>query len=111
MIVVSRDGFVKWAWSSEAALKSGRFMRTSGAPVEIPAGSGVGLAKFTDEVRVGIDHPAGVWFAEPVRELSIRAEAYDLNYTLLHFGNEDRSAWFAEPHEEDTYDRLTNSRR
>jgi hypothetical protein len=30
MIVVSRDGFVKWAWSSEPALKSGRFLRAAG---------------------------------------------------------------------------------
>jgi hypothetical protein len=37
MIVVSRDGFVKWAWSSDPAFKSGRFLKTSGPPVEVPA--------------------------------------------------------------------------
>jgi hypothetical protein len=111
MIVVSRDGFVKWAWSSEPALKSGRYIRTSGAPIEVPPGSGVGRGKFTDEIRAGTDHVAGVWFDEPVRELSIRSQAYDLNYTLLLFGNEYRNLWLAEPHEEDTYDRFTNGRR
>jgi hypothetical protein len=37
---------------------------------------------------VGRETPTGVWFDEPVKELSIRAEKYDLNYTLLHLGND-----------------------
>ena len=43
---------------------------------------------------------------EPVRELSFRAEKYDLNYTLLRFGNIDRGPSLAEPHVEDTFDRF-----
>ena len=39
VLVVSREGFILWARSSEPALKSGAFFRTSAGPIEIPAGS------------------------------------------------------------------------
>jgi hypothetical protein len=107
IIVVSIDGFVKWAWSSTPALQSGCFIRTSRGPVELPSGSAVGRREFTPETKAGVDHPSGIWFNEPVRELSFRAEKYDLNYTLLHFGNIDRGPALAEPHVEDTYDRFS----
>jgi hypothetical protein len=110
MIVVSRDGFVKWAWSSDTALKSGRYLRTSGSPVAVPALSMVGRAEFTDEARAGVDHPAGIWFEEPVKEMTLRSETYDLNYTLLHFANELRAFGLAEEHVPDTYDRFLQER-
>jgi hypothetical protein len=106
LIVVSVDGFVKWAWSSTPALQSGCFIRTSRGPVELPSGSAVGRGEFTPETKAGVDHPSGVWFNEPVRELSFRTEKYDLNYTLLHFGNIDRGPALAEPHVEDTFERF-----
>jgi hypothetical protein len=110
MIVVSRDGFVKWAWSSDTALKSGRYLRTSGSPVAVPALSMVGRGEFTDEARVGVDHPAGIWFEEPVKEMTLRSETYDLNYTLLHFANELRAFGLAEEHVPDAYDRFLQER-
>lgn len=106
LIVISVDGFVKWSWSSKPALMSGRFIRTSRGPVELPPGSAVGQNVFTAETKAGVEHPAGIWFAEPVRELSFRAEKYDLNYTLLHLGNVDRGPWLTEPHVEDSFDRF-----
>jgi hypothetical protein len=111
MIVVSRDGFVKWAWPSEPAFKSGRFLRTSGAPVELPQLSMVGRAEFTEEARAGVSHPTGVWFNEPTTELSLRSERYDLNYTLLHFANALPIFGLAERHEPDTYDRFAQADR
>ena len=36
IIVVSRDGYMKWAWASDPALKTRRYFRTSGSPVEVP---------------------------------------------------------------------------
>jgi hypothetical protein len=106
IIVVSRDGFMKWAWSSEAALKSGRYFRTSGPPIEVPSLSSVGRADFNDEVRSGVNLPAGVWFDELVKELSIRSDKYDLNYTLLHLSNDIQHVGIPEPHVEDTFDRF-----
>jgi hypothetical protein len=46
------------------------------------------MSEINEETRLGVKHPTGVWFDEPVKELSIRAEKYDLNYTLLHLGND-----------------------
>jgi hypothetical protein len=110
IIIVSRDGFMKWAWSSEAALKSGRYFRTSGSPVAVPALSSVGRGEFNDETRLGVKQPAGMWFDEPAMELSLRSETYDLNYTLLHFANEGRGFGLAEPHVEDVFDRFAAGR-
>jgi hypothetical protein len=62
--------------------------------------------EFGDETRSGVNHPAGVWFDEPVKELSLRAEKYDLNYTLLHLSNDVQHVGLAERHVEDTYDRF-----
>ncbi len=111
IIIVSRDGFMKWAWSSEPALKTGRFFRTSGSPVEVPSLSAVGRAEFNDKARSGVDHPAGVWFDESVKELSIRSQRYDLNYTLLHLRSDVRRVGLAEPHVEDVYDRFSVGER
>jgi IrrE N-terminal-like domain len=111
MIVVSRDGYIKWAWSSEAALKTGRYFKTTESPVELSPFSAVGRGAFTDDTRTGIDHPVGVWFDEPVRELSIRSSRYDLNYTILHLRNDIEHVALAEPHVEDTFDRFDMAAR
>jgi hypothetical protein len=89
------------------AFKSERFIRTrNGPPYEIPAGSGAATGAFSDELKAGVNHPAGVWFDEPVRELSFRATNLNVVYTLLHFKNLDRAIWHAEPTIEDSYDRF-----
>jgi hypothetical protein len=38
--------------------------------------------------RMGVELPAGVWFPEPVREMTIFAEQYDLAVTLLLLENQ-----------------------
>lgn len=106
MIVVSRDGFVLWAKSSEPAFKSGRYIRTKGVPPrEVPSTSLIERKDIADIAREGIDHPAGVWFDEPCRQLSIRSDKYDQIITVLHFGNRSTAAYDDEP-VEDTYDRF-----
>lgn len=111
MIVVSRDGYMNWAWSSEAALKTRRYFKTSGAPVEVPARSFVGQSIFTEEARAGVKHPEGVWFDEPTKEMTLRAEQYDLNYTLLQFADAVSTFWHDDPRELDTYDRFLGVRK
>jgi hypothetical protein len=109
MIVVSRDGYMNWAWSSDPALKSGRYFRTRGAPIEVPPGSLVGQSIFTEEARAGVKLPEGVWFNEPTKEMTLRAERYDLNYTLLQFGNSAPIFQEEEKDEPDAYDRFVRS--
>jgi hypothetical protein len=108
MMIVSTDGFANWAWSSEPAFKSRRFIRTRNVPpYELPAGSGAASGTFSEELKAGIQHPAGVWFDEPVQELSFHATNLNIVYTLLHFKNSDRAVWHAEgPAVEDSFDRF-----
>jgi Zn-dependent peptidase ImmA (M78 family) len=109
MLVVSRDGYALWARSSEPAFKTGRFIRTSGAPFELPSTSCVGRDDFSDEARQGMSHPANVWFAEPVEEISIRSDRFDQAFTILHLGREVRGYSTPELGIEDTFDRFTRS--
>src|ERR1700693_2147447 len=66
ILVVSRDGFILWARSSERALKTGAFFRTSGPPIEIPAASHAATQDQLIDGRVGVAHGPDVWFGEPV---------------------------------------------
>jgi hypothetical protein len=106
VLVVSRDDFILWSRSSDAALKTGAFFRTSGAPVEIPAAS---LASTQDQLadgRTGVLHGPGVWFGEQVREMTIFSEQYDFTVSLLLLDDRDRYIQLEPDPEEDTYDRF-----
>jgi hypothetical protein len=83
VLVVSRDGFILWTRSSSSALKTGAFFKTSGTPIDVPACS---LAVNQDHLidgQANIDHNGGVWFREPVREMTLFAERYDFSISLL----------------------------
>ena len=87
VVVMSTDGFMKWASASRPALKAGAFFRTRGQTVPIPAGSVTGDAAIQSE-RKGKELPATVWFphAEPqlsLREMKLYSEHYDSVITLL----------------------------
>ena len=58
--------------------------------------------------RAGVELPAGVWFAEPVREMTIFAEQYDFAVTLLLLENRDSYMQLDREPEEDVYDRFTS---
>jgi len=103
ILVVSRDGFILWSWSSDRALKTGAFFRTSGPPIEIPAASHAATQDHLVDGRTGIAHGPGVWFAEPVREMTVFAEKYDFTITLLLLENRDRNFGVESEQEEDTY--------
>lgn len=111
VLVVSRDGFILWARSSTPALKTGAFYRTSAGPIEIPAAS---LAVQRDRVvdgRGAADHDPGVWFNEPVREMTVVAEQYDFVVSLLLLNDDGRIWILNEESETDTYDRMSSAAR
>jgi len=87
VLILSRDGFMKWAFSSPAAHRNGAFFRTRRGAVEIPAGS-LAAAPTIAQERIGADLPASLWFphADPsavVREMKIQSEKYEYTMTLL----------------------------
>lgn len=83
VLVVSRDGFVLWARSSTPALRTGAFFRTSASPIEIPMASLPVKQDLLVDGRASINHGDGVWFSEPVHEMTVFAEHYDFAISLL----------------------------
>jgi hypothetical protein len=106
VLVVSRDGFILWARSSTRALRTGAFFRTSREPIELPAASLPVAHGLLVDGRGTADHGPGVWFREPVREMTIVAEQYDFALSLLLL--DDDAAWHDadEEREGDVYDRF-----
>jgi hypothetical protein len=111
VLVVSRDGFILWSRASEAALRTGAFFRTSGSPVAIPAGSLAACQDMIVDGRVGVELAGGVWFPEPVREMTIFAEQYDFAVTLLLLEKRDGYVRLDAEPEEDVYDRFMSGTR
>ena len=99
------------ALASKAALKTRAFFRTSAGPIEIPATSLPVKQHVLVDGRATIDHDAGVWFPEPVREMTVFAEHYDFAISLLLLNEQARFAKFDEESEPDTYDRIAPAER
>jgi IrrE N-terminal-like domain len=87
VLVVHRDGFMNWAFSSEGAAKSGAFFRTRSQIIAIPK-----LSLAADESvlheRTGVEMAARTWFPHAhadmsLREMKITANEYDSVMTLL----------------------------
>lgn len=106
VIVVSREGFILWARSSTAALKTGAFFRTAAAPIPVPTASlaaeGVGNESSTIL-------PPGTWFKEePCREIAVLSEQYEFTISLLLLSNDIQTSRFSRyrESEEESHDDL-----
>lgn len=86
IMVVSNEGFAHWGRSSDAAFKSGRFIRTKSNTYELPPTAIAVTKEFSDAAKTGIDQASGAWgFPEPLLEMCVRSDRYDQEITLLHF--------------------------
>lgn len=102
VLVVSRDGYILWARSSESALKSGAFFRTSQATIPVPSGSLVNQSTAREPTRNGIELAAGVWFREEAcRELAVFSDQYDFAISLLQLSNHGGRPRFGSAEEEE----------
>jgi len=87
VLVMSNDGFMKWAWSSKSAFKAGAYFKTRNNVIPLPDNSlAANSAIKTD--RKGIAVRANIWFknAEPIadiKEMKIYTKQYDMVLTLL----------------------------
>ena len=109
MLVVARDGFIAWTRPSQNLRKSGIFLKTEQAPIELPAQSLAARKDRTFDNEEGLQHPAGVWpFKESVFEATLLAENYDMTISLLLFPDRAPDRFFEDaPEVEDTFDRLS----
>jgi hypothetical protein len=104
VVVVSRDGYILWARSSDAALKTRAYFRTSQGPIAIPETSLAARQAPLIDARAGVKHAPGVWFPEEVREFTVFSEQYDFVITLLALGEYEPAAWFDDPDHEDSFE-------
>jgi hypothetical protein len=104
MLIASTDGFAHWAKPSDAAFKSGLFLRTRSETFEMPQRSLSSLREFGQTAQDGVEQN-GVWFGERVVERCIRTDRYDFELTLLQFDNTGPRPQ-AEDEVEDTYTRF-----
>lgn len=87
VLIMSKDGYMDWAWSSDSARKAGAFFKTKNNVIPIPEDSLAANPSIKHE-RIGQTIPAAIWFKHaepllPVREMKINAEQYDSILTLL----------------------------
>lgn len=88
VLVMSNDGFINWAWSSEPAAKAGAFFRTRNNVIPVPDGALASDPNINND-RAGTWIPASIWFphaeaGSPLREMKIYAEQYGVVLSLLH---------------------------
>ncbi|MGS4884960.1 ImmA/IrrE family metallo-endopeptidase [Roseibium sp. MB-4] len=108
VLVISRDEFILWARSSEAALKSGLFFRTQGrSPIPVPTTSLANNRNNVEGHTGSIIHGSNSWFGKPCREQAIFSEQYDFTISLLFFDNERALVRHDDAETvEDTYERF-----
>lgn len=87
VLVVSKDGYMDWASSSNAAKKSGAYFKTKGNVIEVPTGTLASMADIQED-RNGRGVPAKKWFEHAdsdadLTEMKIFSEQYDCTMTLL----------------------------
>lgn len=87
VLLMSNDGYINWASSSEPAFKSGAYLKTRDNVIPIPEGSltaNDGVSLHSEGVKVA----ANKWFSysdsdADLTELKIYSEQYDSTLTLL----------------------------
>ncbi len=88
MIVVGKEGFIDWAWSSDRLLKSGVYYRARQEVIELPKDSLAARNDSSVDNIAGITHSKGVWVGnEEVHEMTIIAQQGDMTISLLLYPN------------------------
>lgn len=87
VLVVSKEGYMDWAWSSQRAYNAGAFFSTSKNIIEIPSASLAANTAIAHDRR-GIEMPAQVWFPHAdknmvIKEMKIASDQYDCVFTIL----------------------------
>lgn len=113
MIVISRDGFIDWSWSSKPLLRSGVFFRAKQEVTPLPEGCLALASRETAETDAGKTLTAGVWSpSEEVFESVLFSEHHGMAISLLIYPKSapPRLSWQSdsldEPEPFDTFDQF-----
>lgn len=87
VLIISRSGFMKWAWSSKSAFKAGAFFKTRQNTIPIPNDSIAANDSIRNE-RKGVIIPGKTWFKHAesfmtLKEMKILSDNFDYVITLL----------------------------
>ena len=88
VLVMSSDGFINWAWSSEPAAKAGAFFKTRNNVIPVPDKALASDPNIKSD-RKGTQISASIWFTHAnadtlLREMKIHAEQYGVMLSLLY---------------------------
>lgn len=87
ILIISRSGFMKWAWSSKSAFNAGAFFKTKQNTIPIPANS-VASNDLIRQERKGVNISGRTWFrnaeeAMTLKEMKVFSDNFDYVITLL----------------------------
>lgn len=89
MLVVGKEGFVDWVWSSTTLRDSWVYLQPKKSAIELPPQSLAARKDAFFDNETGLVHKAGVWpFKEDVKEMTVLRDTYDLSISLLLFPDE-----------------------
>lgn len=94
MIVVGKEGFIDWAWSSQPLIRSGIFYAARQTVIELPPGSLAAQEVGEKTGRYGERHAPGVWPGnEPVHEMTVSSPSNEMTISLLIYPDRAPSRW------------------
>ena len=112
MIVIGKEGFIDWAWSSNPLIKTRIFYRARQQVTPLPEESLAARHDISIDNTTGIVRAKGVWLGdEKVHEMTIFSPQNEMSISLLLYPNDEQDRHWSddlnEPVELDAYDQLT----
>ena len=106
VLVMSTEGYMLWARSSQPALRSGAYFRTRNVPVPIPVGSLAASSESLIHEKQGVELAARIWFPQEPEEMSLRefkivSDRYERTMSLLILPKAE-PRWMREPEDNDS---------
>ena len=112
MIVVGKDGFIDWAWSSPELIRSGIYYKPRQITTELPSMSLAARRDMSQNNLKGVVHKKGIWKGnEEVLEMTIFTSDYNnLSVSLLIYPDisPKQLSYEEEPMVLDTYEKFAS---
>ncbi len=108
MIVIGKEGFIDWSWSSTPLLKSGVFYKARQDVIELPSASLAARRDALIDNITGITHPKGVWANnEEVQEMMVLSRDGEITTSLLLYSDDAPNRFIVDDEEPELMDTYT----